>query len=175
MRAYFTSVCLTCSREFAARRDGSGKYCSIHCFRTFPTEKRFIRYVEKTDGCWLWKGSINAVGYGVFGYPGQGVSCSAHRASYELFVGDIPSGMLVCHKCDNPICVRPDHLFVGTQRDNMRDMIAKKRCVPRKLSESQVAQIRADNRRQWQIAKDFGISPAHVSNIKAGKALAEVG
>lgn len=86
-----------------------------------PLSERFWPKVEKTDGCWLWTANTRPNGYGLFG------SVGAHRVAYELCVGPIPSGMYVCHRCDNPACVRPDHLFVGTQLDNMRDMVTKGR------------------------------------------------
>lgn len=93
-----------------------------------PTDSvtRFWRHVEKTDGCWLWVGGRANGGYGRFGaLPDRIVY--AHRFSYELHKGPIPDGMFVCHSCDNPSCVRPDHLFAGHNVDNVRDMVAKGR------------------------------------------------
>ena len=81
--------------------------------------------MRKSDGCWLWVGSINHR-YGWLVVRGRKVR--AHRFSYELAYGLIPVGLLVLHRCDNPPCVRPDHLFVGTQTDNMQDMLRKGRC-----------------------------------------------
>lgn len=75
-------------------------------------------------GCWLWLGPT-ANGYGVFNDQGRRVR--AHRAAYEQANGPIPDGMVICHKCDTPSCVNPDHLFCGTQRDNVRDMAVKGR------------------------------------------------
>lgn len=76
------------------------------------------------EGCWIWAGSKNATGYGGFRFRGQ--TKLVHRVAYELFVGD-PSGLLVCHSCDTPLCVRPSHLFLGTVKDNSADMVAKGR------------------------------------------------
>lgn len=76
-------------------------------------------------GCWLWLGSTSSRGYGYSGI--KGAPSLAHRASYEAFSGPIPAGMCICHKCDTPACVNPDHLFAGTNLDNMRDMCAKGR------------------------------------------------
>lgn len=90
-----------------------------------PVADRFMRLVEKTEGCWLWKASLRR-GYGQF-FIARGLTVRAHRFSYELHIGAIPDGMMVCHRCDNPICVRPEHLFLGTAKDNARDMIEKGR------------------------------------------------
>jgi excisionase family DNA binding protein len=90
-------------------------------------EGRFWRYVEKSDGCWQWTGAANPKGYGNIG-RGKGLgTAKAHRVSWELHFGPIPPGLYVCHACDNPPCVRPDHLFLGTAQDNNNDKIAKGR------------------------------------------------
>src|SRR5690348_7112088 len=94
--------------------------------------KRFWSKVEKTDGCWIWRGTMNGVGYGVFWLPmGKPRNANsrvyAHRLSYEMHEGKIPDGMFICHRCDNPACVNPDHLFLGTQSDNMTDCSRKGR------------------------------------------------
>lgn len=85
----------------------------------------FWSHVQKSDGCWEWVGARNPNGYG--NHHAQGRTRKAHRVSWEMEYGPIPEGMLVLHRCDNPPCVRPDHLFLGTQRDNLRDAIAKGR------------------------------------------------
>ena len=89
-----------------------------------PADKRFWSKVKKTDSCWEWIGDKDKNGYGRFRLPMKSVR--AHRHSWFLASGTEPS-LLICHKCDNPSCVRPDHLFEGTARDNTADMMAKGR------------------------------------------------
>lgn len=87
---------------------------------------RFWERVDMSGDCWLWTGTLGRKGYGrVPNYPMS--PWAAHRVAYMLAVGPIPGDLLVLHRCDNPPCVRPDHLFLGTNADNMRDMRAKGR------------------------------------------------
>ena len=93
-----------------------------------PQLERFWNYVEKTEGCWNWTGPKIRQGYGVF-CQGRKKKTLAHRFSWRLHSGEIPKGIFVCHHCDNPSCVRPEHLFTGTAKDNNRDAIKKGRFV----------------------------------------------
>lgn len=92
--------------------------------------KQYIvdRVFETTTKCWVWKLYCTPFGYGTLSYDGKKVL--AHRHSYEVFNGEIPDGIKVLHKCDNPSCVNPEHLFLGTQKDNIDDMVSKSRNVP---------------------------------------------
>ena len=138
---------------------------------------------EPNSGCWLWLGSVWGNGYGRIKINGE---CKkASRASWEIHNGAIPTGMYVCHRCDNPACVNPDHLFLGTPKDNIADCIKKGRLPNNsgnkvfrenmgrpgeknrfaKLTESQVISIRKDGRRYVEISKDYGITPECVSQI----------
>lgn len=93
-----------------------------------PLEERFWGKVQKSEtGCWLWIGHKTKLGYGIFAdhEPSRWRIHFAHRISYRLTVGEIPNGLFICHHCDVPACVRPDHLFLGTQADNMADMRRK--------------------------------------------------
>lgn len=131
-------------REGCEAPDCSGKHfgiglCVKHYMRKrrhgnltgkFPqgaAEERFWRYVDKAGECWTWTGGRTIDGYGNFRADGAGIS--AHRFSYQLHNGAIPEGLFICHQCDNPPCVRPDHLFLGTPLDNVRDMYGKGRNV----------------------------------------------
>lgn len=141
---------------------------------------RFWSKVDKSGDCWLWTNSVNRYGYGYFTV--QRVNTYGHRVSYELHFGAIPPGMCICHHCDNPRCVRPDHLFLGTRADNSADMKAKGRATgahkPRqgsghgraKLTESQVVEIRrlvSAGTPQRYVAMQFGISQTVVWHIHA--------
>lgn len=94
-----------------------------------PEFNRFISKVVKTDNCWLWIGSTYRFGYGHFRRKinGKWIMYKAHRYSYEYFKGQIPKGMLICHTCDNPACVNPNHLYSGTHKDNVDDMFSRNR------------------------------------------------
>lgn len=138
-------------------------------------QERFDVSHRKSDvGCWNWIGSL-VRGYGSLmdNYKRK----YAHRVSYELHVGAIPEGKYVCHRCDNPLCVNPAHLFLGTAKDNISDMIRKGRRRPdyfgensrkAKITNVQASQIRSDPRTYRAIGADFGLSSSAVSNIKNG-------
>jgi hypothetical protein len=130
---------------------------------------------EPNTGCWLWMGSVMNSGYGRFcvGYHDS----SAHRHSYEIFVGEIPEGMSVLHRCDTKLCVNPRHLFLGTQDTNMKDMASKGRSCKgsknagAKLGESSVIEIRRlinDGLSQQEIASQFGVTFQAISSISRG-------
>lgn len=128
--------CRNCKKEFEAYNytKGRKKYCSKKCmeiYRHTSVKDMILERIEKVDnGCWLWKGSVGSNGYGKINNKGQHLS--AHRASYTVFKGAIPKGKHVCHSCDIRTCVNPDHLWIGTQRDNIQDMIEKGRKAPQK-------------------------------------------
>lgn len=134
------------------------------------------RIVVDARGCFNWKGWKCKKGYGTVVVNGK--MKKAHRVSYAVFRREIPDGLFVCHKCDNPSCINPAHLFLGTQLDNMRDCKAKGRnpfgetVARHRLTEEQVKDIR---RRDWlgethsSIAKLYGVGRPHVSGICSGR------
>lgn len=136
-------------------------------------KQRFLAKVEKVEsGCHEWKAGLSHGGYGKFYFRGT-VGFPAHRASYELFVDEIPAGKCVLHKCDNRKCVNPKHLFIGTIQDNIADMDKKgRRAIKAKLTLSQVKIVRrmlADRYSQQAVADKFGVHQTVISKIHLGK------
>ena len=126
--------------------------------------------VDNTTGCWNWQGKLNHNGYARIA-NGNG-SYLMHRIAYEVFVGPIAKGFAACHKCDNPSCVNPEHIFLGTQEDNMKDMAGKGRASKgeehygSKLTTQAVIEIRARAGRAVEIAKEYGVSRRLISKVK---------
>jgi hypothetical protein len=133
--------------------------------------------LNNVNGCWEWSGSVTTVGYGQIKIPKARRQMPAHRLSYLIHRGQIPQGQYVLHKCDNRICVNPDHLFVGTMLDNSHDMVRKNRhCFgerqgAHKLSEAdarKILELIKSGMKQVRIAQMMGIGPMQVSRIKHG-------
>ncbi len=139
-----------------------------------PLEERYWQYVEKTEYCWLWRG-LRARRYGsIRGHGPDYVKRPAHRVAWELAYGSIPGGLFVLHRCDNPVCVNPAHLFLGTHQDNMRDRQMKQRHAygerspMAKLTLEQIQDIRrrhAAGETQTALAREYGVRQGHVSRI----------
>jgi hypothetical protein len=195
--------CYQCHGPFQVRRPGDPRlFCSRRCGAVFtgiarrkdPLERFFLK-VKKSDGCWLWTGNRNVRGYGILRIGERNVL--AHRFSFEHAVGPIPDSMKVCHRCDTRLCVRPDHLFLGTSKDNTQDAVRKGRMSHgdghylrknpdlalrgskngnAKLDEETVRAIRrrAERESQVVIARDLGISPATVSHVVCRRKWAHV-
>lgn len=146
-------------------------------------ERRFWKKVRITPGCWTWTAALNNYGYGAIGSGGRGgPTLGSHRVSWEIHNGPIPYNFHVLHKCDNPKCVNPDHLFLGTHAENMADRDAKGRQSRTmgsahgraKLTEAQVLAIREDSRLHREISIEYGIDKAVVSRIKRRKLWAHI-
>ena len=142
-------------------------------------EQRFLDKIiksENSNDCWDWNGYKDNIGRGRFriGSSSDGTRRKelAHRVSYGYFTGDIPEGMHVLHKCDNPSCVNPKHLFLGDHADNMEDMAKKLRSGRAKLTPDDVREIRKrwnDGESQYSIAKDFPVNTASIWRAANGE------
>ena len=146
-----------------------------------PSVNPAIRFDAKVEripfsGCWIWTGNCTSGGYGIFWSGKKHVT--AHRASYRLHVGEIPEGMFVCHKCDVPSCVNPEHLFIGTRQDNVNDASSKGRLslcgkpgeahYLTKLSNYQVLEIRkkhSEGKRCSELAIEYHKSESCIRAI----------
>ena len=141
---------------------------------------RFWNKVNKTPTCWNWTACVRPQGYGMFGVQNAESKwkiLASHRYSWELHNGPVPEGMCVCHSCDNPSCVNPDHLFLGTKNDNNQDKCRKGR-QPRgeqnhsKLTEAQVIEIKEESKKgrsTYELGRVYGVDPSVISRINTGK------
>lgn len=136
---------------------------------------RFISFIDKqSNGCWIWRGSKNSSGYGLF-FIGK-KSNLAHRISWEFTYGFSPDRLVVCHRCDNRACVNPEHLFLGDNKDNARDKMEKGRYVQAygnsKLTIDDVFEIRKlwieEKYSQTELAKKYGVGHSCINRIILG-------
>jgi hypothetical protein len=182
-------TCEVCGTHFLAYpckiAQGRGRFCSKDCrnlWQTVPLIERFYYHVGPvTDtGCILWTGTVSRGGYGtISSVTVQGGKIFAHRVSYRLFIGPIPDDLFVLHRCDNPPCINPFHLFLGTLADNQADMKSKGRqCKGEnirgaKLTEEKVRDIRDRYQRggvtQEQLAADHGVTRRAIGRALSGE------
>lgn len=175
--------------------DRRGKYLRGHNRLGYhprgTLEERFWSKVNKTETCWLWTGEIVKHSYGRITYDDHNkvTRYFTHRLAWELLIGPIPEGLQVCHNCpegDNPACVNPEHLFLGTQSDNLKDCISKgrhvssiapetylrgSRALKAKLTEEQIPQIRLmlQTMTPTAISRLFNVKPGAIFGIRSGK------
>jgi hypothetical protein len=190
-----TRTCRGCGNEFDRtdrqfRLMSAGEFCSRGCYHASRSKATPDAFYDNTDvldsGCMVWRGQKNRNGYGRVSVAGR--LLAAHRHSWRLNHGDIPSGMHVCHRCDNPPCVNPDHLFVGTAKDNANDKFAKNRGSGKgarpgaqhhnaRLTEDVVREIRyraSTGESQKSIRESLGMCSSLVSRIVTRKRWAKV-
>ena len=160
--------------------------------KTVDIETRIKKHTIKVGECWIWQGWKDRCGYGCtqFGCGRKsrvGKVKKAHRVSYEFYVGPIPKGMYVCHKCDTPACVNPEHLFLGSQKDNMADCSSKGRIKTHftdewnKKAKSKNFRFTAPNGEKiegfnlTQFCKDNSLTYACMNDVAAGRAKSHKG
>tara|TARA_R110000868_G_scaffold228311_3_gene481337 strand:- start:136 stop:744 length:609 start_codon:yes stop_codon:yes gene_type:complete len=188
------SVCETCDKSFRWRRCSCRKdptFCSFECtkYKNFKKSQKIDlikesldKCVIKKDGCWGWSGVIDKDGYGRMSYSSKLGSRRAHVASYLVYKGPVPNGILVCHSCDVRACTNPDHLWLGTEKQNTADMIEKGRRnnrnwpvhigiqnVNAKLDDEKVKEIRRLLKvgvSQADLGRQFGVTKQTIAAIK---------
>lgn len=179
--------CVGCGREFERPRGrrtdaewAKRRFCTSRCGRRWGiaqvseddlrTKIRKVSAVDPATGCWNFTGAARNKGYGQISIRGK--VTLAHRAAYELFLGPIPSGLQICHRCDNPLCINPSHLFAGSAEENMQDAAKKGRTARggnhpcAKLTEADARAIRGMEGHPREIARRFNVSPSAVIGIR---------
>lgn len=174
-----TKTCTECGSRFhvVPSKRNIAKYCSRKCLGVanarrqtlIPDFAAFLRGYGNQGGCWDWPHNRDRDGYGVTTVGGATTRC--HRVAYETAIGPIPKGAWVLHRCDNPSCIRPAHLFLGDAVANAADMATKGRACRgerhpnAKLTEPAVCNIREDARGCSKLARVYGVSPTTIKNI----------
>jgi hypothetical protein len=183
--------CSHCGKTFdrgyriSAKRRAKWQFCSRECQVEAQKARAHIRLKERfeakidiqpDDKCWIWKGRYSANGYGSFDWKNR--PHIASRMSYRIYKGDVPEHLFVCHSCDNPQCVNPGHLWLGTPKDNVDDCIQKGRARPfplkrlgrevntAKLDEVAVREIRKSSENLRALGRKYGVSSTAIGLIK---------
>lgn len=161
------------------RKGDPGEAAPRYSKSTASISERLLKFgwTITSSGCWEWNGSRRPTGYGVVGVGRQRLEY-VHRLAWTLAEGPIPDGLFVCHRCDNPPCMRPDHLFLGSDLDNIADMNSKKRNAFGErnghavLSNADVVELRAAmalGASPTALAATWGVTPGHLYAIRAGR------
>jgi hypothetical protein len=166
-------------KKFTASNLIRGHCKSCGCLGNISDTQRFFKHIKKKkNGCWEWTGQLHKTGYGRFLFQGKRGFLS-HRVSWIIHKGDIIDNLFVCHHCDNRKCVNPDHLFLGTNNDNIQDRTLKNRSnrpfgnkfTPRKINERQVKEIKkflGAGISRKKISEIYNISIGQVTKISLG-------
>jgi hypothetical protein len=179
---------LTCSYPGCCGKHQARGYCKRHYTQLLktgsveiiranphlPPDQRFWKFANKgnPDECWNWSGQRDKDGYGCFRFS-TAKPMRAHRYSFELHGGQPQDGLFVCHKCDNPSCVNPNHLYLGSQSDNMKDRHRAGK-TPFRISIETVKAIKASAETGAVLAKRYNISESQVHNIRHGRQRANI-
>lgn len=157
LRSGTVRSCSCLQQEHAMRGDSHRKHL-----------KSLTLEILDADSCIEWCGACNRAGYGVRLIPGTGHYITIHRLAWGQVFGPIPADMHVLHRCDNPACYNPRHLFIGTHKDNMQDMVLKDRCRPKISFANRVAIVRRlrMGERGKDLAVEFGVTRSNISRIK---------
>ncbi len=165
--------------RYSRKQWESRKYCGHNCFFkeiTYSLEQVKVSFEQRytidiLTGCWEWTGGKCEKGYGMFTLSQR--SIRAHRAAWFIYKGEkIPDHLQGCHKCDNPSCVNPDHIFLGTAKDNSDDKVAKNRANNlrgediSKLTSIQVMEAYESTETAHKVAEAFGVCPSTIRNIR---------
>lgn len=180
--------CALCARPVHARGYCNTHYGKLNRAGKLPKTNLYVRgtladklksYIVGSNGCWMWQGALNEDGYGHLVHEGR--RPAVHRLSYEFYKGEIPEHMCVCHSCDTPACINPDHLFLASHKGNMEDKVSKGRQYKgievwsAKINMAIAAKIRVDSRVHREIAAEYGIHTSAISRIKHNKIWADNG
>lgn len=164
------SFCRTfCTLHYSAYKRHGSPYEGRRNSVNKPFTKDYILeniYIE--DTCWVWKRFLDDKGYGVASISGRGKHISSHRMSYILWNGTVEDGTYICHKCDNPPCCNPEHLYAGTHQDNTRDMMSRFR-FHSKLTKHEVEEIRMKHSSKKYTQRELGdmysVSESQINKI----------